>query len=564
MPNYIFPCDINTVSQEFGGNPSSFQPDGHTGMDFAVPIGTPVVSPADGVVVFADWASVLGWPNPYYVAIDFDGPANGDQSAGIITIVDHGPGRPASIVAHLSDNNMVAAGQAVRQGQVIALSGMTGRSTGPHVHFDMLPDGWDVHARWYGRVNPRDYCSTGAPAPVQPQGDVVAGNQRITGAAGVTRRSEPNTGASVIDTFGGDLILTMGGYVYGQEVSIGGYTSSVWYKGGVSGGYMWIGGFTSQSLDGLDNLTPAPAPAKPNVRVTGPDGVNRRTIADKSGTLVDTFGPDLEITVGGFVRSTDPLGGGNNVWYVGGLSGGYMWSGGFTSQGTDGLTDLTPPAGVPVTPAPPVPVYDFVADFDFVEKIPANLTNVQRAADNPGVTVFPDKPEKIVVHQMGTPGVDTLGSTINEFKRPNSFKSTHFAVSGRHIVQMVSLKDRAYHAGAVGNNFVGIETDPLQDAATIESTRKLIKALNDRYGYEAVLVRHKDVPGNATSCGTLIDLPKYVVAVAPPVVVPTPTPVPVPVPVPTPTPTLDEAGVLRRFFEWLIQSFLSYQKKETK
>lgn len=550
MPEYIFPCDVNTVTQEFGAGANSFQPDGHTGMDFGVPNGTPVLSPADGVVIFCDWASKLGWPNQFYVAIDFDGPANGDQSAGIITIVDHGPGRPLSIVAHLSDNNMVTKGQKVKQGQVIGLSGMTGRSTGYHVHFDMLPDGWNVHAKYYGRVNPRIYCSTGAAAPVSS--GPVAGNQRVTGATGVKRRSEAAVAENnVIDTFGGDLILTLAGYVYGQELTVNGYTSNVWLKGGISGGFMWIGGFTSQSLDGLDNLTPAPAPVKPNVRVTGPDGVNRRTVADKAGALIDTFAGDLEITVGGFVRTTDPFGGANNVWYVGGLTGGYMWSGGFTSQSTDGLTDLTPAEGSPATPTLPVPVYDFVADFDFVEKIPAHLTNVQRAADNPGIEVFPVHPEKDVVHQMGTPGVDTLGSTINEFKRENAFKSSHFAIAGERIVQMVSLKDRAYHAGPGGNMYVGIETDPVQDEATIQSTRKLITALDKHYGYNAVLIRHKDTPGAATACGTLIDLSRYEAD----------WPVSVPDPEPVPAPASPEA-VIREFFEWLIKQYIN--QKETK
>ena len=79
------------ITQRFGQFPNSYQPGGHTGIDYAVPVGTPVKAIGAGVVRHADWASKLGWPNPYYVAIDFDGPANGDQSAGIIVIIDHGP-----------------------------------------------------------------------------------------------------------------------------------------------------------------------------------------------------------------------------------------------------------------------------------------------------------------------------------------------------------------------------------------------------------------------------------------------------------------------------------------
>lgn len=557
MAEYIWPCNINTVSQEFGGGANSFQPDGHTGMDFAVPIGTPVLSPADGVVMFADWISVAGWPNDWYLAIDFDGPANGDQSAGIVTVVDHGPGRPMSIFGHLNDNNMVTKGQRVKQGQVVGLSGMTGRSTGPHLHFEMLPDGYSFSNRWYGRVNPRNYCSTGAPAPVKPQGETVGSNQRVTGPVGVIRRTEAKVGTgNVIDNFGGDLILTMAGYVRGQNLTINGYTSDIWFKGGISGGYMWSGGFTDSSTNGLKDLTPAPPAANPNIRTTGADGVNRRTIADKAGSLIDTFGAGLDITVSGFVRATDPFGDGNNVWFVGGLTGGYMWSGGFTSQSTTGLKDFTPAPGAPATPPPVVPVYDFVADFDWVEKIPANLTNVQRAADNPGTVVFPVTPAKDVVHQMGTLGRDTISSTINEFKRANSFKSAHFAVSGLRCVQMVSLKDRAYHAGAQGNDFVGIETDPLQDADTIATVRRLIADIKKKTGQKVViLIRHREVPGNNTECGSLIDLNKYQVTepTTPPVI----PPVVVNPPVVTPTPNDSEAAVLKRFFDWLIEQFLN-------
>jgi hypothetical protein len=406
-----------------------------------------------------------------------------------------------------------------------------------------------------GWLRPRENKIVGykAPAPVQAP---VAANQRVTGPTGVTRRSEPRVADNnVVDKFGGDLILTLGGFIRGQELTIGGLTSNVWFKGGLSGGYMWAGGFTSQSTDGLEDLTPAPAPAPApagNVRITGTDGVRRRATADKAGALIDAFDADREITLAGFVRATDPYGDGNNVWFVGGLSGGYMWSGSFTNSSPEGLKDLTP-AGPAPTPAPVI-VYDFVADFDFVEKIPAHLTNVQRAVDNPGIVVFPAQPEYRVIHQMGTPGVDTIGSSINEFKREGAFKSAHFLVSGKRIVQMVSLKDRAYHAGAAGNGWVGIETDPYQDADTIASVRKLLRALDEYFKNQGKLIRHKDVPGNATSCGSLIDLSRY--ELEPPVVV-----VPDPEPAPTP-PASNDADVLRRFFEWLIQMFTAFQKKK--
>lgn len=317
-------------------------------------------------------------------------------------------------------------------------------------------------------------------------------------------------------------------------------------------------GYTPPAPAPVPVPAPLPAPIGTNLRVTVADGVNRRKAADAKGELIDTFGGDLELTMGGFIRSSSaygtPYNDGNNVWFVGGISGGYMHSSGFTDQSTAGLPDLTgtePSMPVAAVPVPEVKPYSFVPDFDFVEYIPANITNVE-------IGKFPLKPEKLAVHQMGTPGVDTIGSTINEFKNASTFKSAHFAVSKGRIVQMVSLKDRAYHAREAGNVFIGIETDPLQDDKTIASVRKLIKAIYDRYGYVLTLIRHNEIPGNVTTCGTLIDLEDYKIEwptkVEP--VPPAPEPHPeIPVPVP-----MNEATVLMKFFQWLINLYTSSKK----
>ena len=84
----------------------------HSGMDIAVPVGTPVRAPAAGVVTFAAPALYL---------------------TGGTVLVDHGFGLSSNFL-HLSALK-VHVGERVRQGQVIALSGMTGRATGPHLHW---------------------------------------------------------------------------------------------------------------------------------------------------------------------------------------------------------------------------------------------------------------------------------------------------------------------------------------------------------------------------------------------------------------------------------------------
>lgn len=97
----------------------------HNGLDIAVNTGTPVRAAADGRVTFAGW--------------------NGGY--GILVIVDHG-NNVETRYAHNSRLN-VKVGQTVTRGQIIAYSGNTGNSTGPHVHFEIRHRG--------NPVNPQNY-----------------------------------------------------------------------------------------------------------------------------------------------------------------------------------------------------------------------------------------------------------------------------------------------------------------------------------------------------------------------------------------------------------------------
>ena len=90
----------------------------HAGLDIAVPIGSPVLAPADGVVMVAGWAG----------------------ECGIKIQINHGGGWDTRY-CHNS-KALVAVGQRVKQGETIALSGNTGGySTGPHLHFEIRKDG---------------------------------------------------------------------------------------------------------------------------------------------------------------------------------------------------------------------------------------------------------------------------------------------------------------------------------------------------------------------------------------------------------------------------------------
>ncbi len=92
----------------------------HSGIDIAAPVGTPVGASAAGTVVAA-----------------------GNQGAyGLTVIIDHGDGF-ATLYAHLSTIS-VSSGQRVSRGTVVGAVGMTGNSTGPHLHFEIRYGGSPV------------------------------------------------------------------------------------------------------------------------------------------------------------------------------------------------------------------------------------------------------------------------------------------------------------------------------------------------------------------------------------------------------------------------------------
>lgn len=102
----------------------------HRGIDISVPVGTPVPSVASGTVV-EHWVPPDGGPR-----------WKGHVVYGGYLIIYHGRG-VYSAYAHLSET-FVHEGQYVFKDEIIALSGDTGMSTGPHLHLEMIVD-----PQWY-------------------------------------------------------------------------------------------------------------------------------------------------------------------------------------------------------------------------------------------------------------------------------------------------------------------------------------------------------------------------------------------------------------------------------
>lgn len=126
-PTYIKPISGGRLSSTFGyrSRPTKGASTYHKGVDWATPTGTAVYASCGGTVAKAGWGSGYGY----------------------VVYINHPDGRQTRY-GHLS-KVLVSVGQTVSQGQKIALSGNTGVSTGPHLHFEILINGTQVNPLKY-------------------------------------------------------------------------------------------------------------------------------------------------------------------------------------------------------------------------------------------------------------------------------------------------------------------------------------------------------------------------------------------------------------------------------
>lgn len=129
VPTYMCPLSNPRITSPFGKRkqPKAGASTYHKGIDYGIPVGTAVFATRGGRVTSAGWLGGYGY----------------------CVVIDHGDGI-TSRYGHLS-KPLVSAGQYVKQGEKIALSGNTGNSTGPHLHFEMRSNG--------EAVNPAEYLN---------------------------------------------------------------------------------------------------------------------------------------------------------------------------------------------------------------------------------------------------------------------------------------------------------------------------------------------------------------------------------------------------------------------
>ncbi len=125
-PGQPFPWPVSgRVASPFGPRPRPLGEgeEFHRGIDIAAIAGSPVRAVAAGEVVFSGWA----------------------QGYGNLVTIRHGEGLITRYAHH--STNLVSAGESIAAGQIIGLVGSSGRSTGPHLHFEVLQNGKAVDPR---------------------------------------------------------------------------------------------------------------------------------------------------------------------------------------------------------------------------------------------------------------------------------------------------------------------------------------------------------------------------------------------------------------------------------
>jgi murein DD-endopeptidase MepM/ murein hydrolase activator NlpD len=123
------PLKFSRISSGFSyarKHPVTRQVRPHTGIDYAAPKGTPVMTIGDGVVTSVKYEGAGG----YVVRIKH----NSVYSTAYLHLSKYGPG--------------LKQGQRVRQGQIIGYVGSTGRSTGPHLHYETRYNGFAFDPQW--------------------------------------------------------------------------------------------------------------------------------------------------------------------------------------------------------------------------------------------------------------------------------------------------------------------------------------------------------------------------------------------------------------------------------
>jgi len=236
------------LSQEYGRPNKSYAAGHHTGLDYAVPAGTAVMTVGSGTVVESGF----------------------NKSYGNYIKVKHANGL-YSLYAHLS-NRTVSAGQTVREGAIIGKSGNTGNSTGAHLHFEIRGGSGSYN----DAIDPYRYFNAAAQSVVNKGLKAVGVAPRpVTGSAAATAAAVGSAVSKAVSGGGGG-----GG---------GGGTSKSTYSSGGGGG-AGGGSVSEKPLTAQDfGFSSAFLAANPEINNLVNEAIkNQWTNAQLQGRVIDT------------------------------------------------------------------------------------------------------------------------------------------------------------------------------------------------------------------------------------------------------------------------------------
>jgi hypothetical protein len=167
-----------------------------------------------------------------------------------------------------------------------------------------------------------------------------AGNQRTVGEGGANGRNDPSTNGPVTQTLAPNTVGSFDGWITGEVVSGNG----TWFRGGLSGDFFWSGGFTDTGTHDLADLNQPDPEEGVTTRVVGTNPANIRDLPFTTSPAHSSADGGTVIDMDGYTHGDTVEG--NDVWFRRKADADWMWSGGFTSAATSGLT------AVPTTEEP--------------------------------------------------------------------------------------------------------------------------------------------------------------------------------------------------------------------
>ena len=164
----------------------------------------------------------------------------------------------------------------------------------------------------------------------------VSGTQRVVGVNGANGRNAPSSSATLTQTLAPQTVADMNGWTKGEAVQ----GNDSWFRGAHSGDWFWSGGFVTQSTESLPFVDTNPVPPVGVSRTVGVNSANVRGTPYTSAATTGSEASGAVVAMKAWAHAEAV--GANDVWYQR-TDGGWMWSGGFTSQDPAGLTEVAAP-----------------------------------------------------------------------------------------------------------------------------------------------------------------------------------------------------------------------------